>query len=187
MYTTSATLLDQLRQVDAQQAWVRLVQLYTPLLHHWARRRGLQDSDAADLVQDVFLVLVRRLPEFTYDQHKSFRNWLRTVLHNKWRDRLRHQATRPRETDQPFADVAGDDLADGLEETEYRQHLVRRALQLMQAKFAPKTWKACWEHVVQDRPAEEVAAELGISVGSVYVAKARVLGRLRQDLAGLMD
>jgi RNA polymerase sigma-70 factor (ECF subfamily) len=160
MYTTSASLLDQLRQSDAQQAWVRLVQLYAPLLHYWARRRGLQDSDAADLVQDVFVVLVRQLPEFTYDQHKSFRNWLRTVLYNKWRDRLRHQAIRPGETDQPLADVADEDSGDGLEETEYRQHLVRRALQLMQAEFAPKTWKACWGHVVQGRPAEAVFGRL---------------------------
>ncbi len=57
----------------------------------------------------------------------------------------------------------------------------------MQAEFPSRMWKACWEHLVHDRPAADVAAELGIAVGTVYVAKARVLGRLRQELDGLLD
>jgi RNA polymerase sigma-70 factor (ECF subfamily) len=73
------------------------------------------------------------------------------------------------------------------EEAEYRQHLARRALELMQAEFPPATWKACWEVVVAGRPAAEVAAELAISIDSVYAAKSRVLRRLRQELAGLLD
>ena len=57
----------------------------------------------------------------------------------------------------------------------------------MQAEFAPGTWKACWEHVVMGRPAAEVAAELGLALGSVYVAKSRVMSRLRQELQGLLE
>jgi RNA polymerase sigma-70 factor (ECF subfamily) len=64
---------------------------------------------------------------------------------------------------------------------------VRRALELMQAEFGDRTWKACWEHVVVDRTAADVAQELGITVGSVYVAKSRVLFRLRTELHGLLD
>ena len=64
---------------------------------------------------------------------------------------------------------------------------VSRALELMQTEFSPRTWKACWEHVAMDRPAAEVAAELDIRVGSVYMAKSRVLARLRQELHGLLD
>jgi RNA polymerase sigma-70 factor, ECF subfamily len=64
---------------------------------------------------------------------------------------------------------------------------VRRALELMQAEFPMRLWKACWEHVVNDRPAAEVAAELGIAVGTVYVAKSRVLSRLREELADLLE
>jgi RNA polymerase sigma-70 factor (ECF subfamily) len=72
-------------------------------------------------------------------------------------------------------------------ETEYRHWLVGRALELMRAEFQPTTWKACWECVVNSRPAADVAAELGISVGAVYMAKSRVLSRLRQELTGLLD
>ena len=76
---------------------------------------------------------------------------------------------------------------DPFDEVEYRQQLVRRALQIMQAEFETTTWKACWEFVVSGRPAAEVAAELGVSVDVVYGAKSRVLRRLRQELDGLLD
>jgi RNA polymerase sigma-70 factor (ECF subfamily) len=190
MHTTSASLLEQLRQPADQQstaaAWDRFIKLYTPLLFHWARRVGLQDSDAADLVQDVFAALVRKLPEFSYDPGKGFRSWLRTVALNKWRDRCRRPAL-PAGADGSLGDVPDPAGPDDFAEHEYRQYLVKRALQLMQAEFSTATWKACWEHVVLGRPAAEVAAELGVQVGTVYVAKARVLARLRQELAGLLD
>src|SRR5947209_16334896 len=97
MHTTSPSLLARLRRPDDPEAWDRLVDLYTPLLYHWARGTGLQEPDAADLVQEVFAVLVRKLPEFRYDEHKSFRGWLRKITLNKWRDRQRHARTRRQE------------------------------------------------------------------------------------------
>ena len=78
---TPASLLERLRQPGQDQAWARFVDLYTPLLFYWARRLGCQESEAADLVQEVLLLLVRKLPGFTYDQHKSFRGWLRTIAY----------------------------------------------------------------------------------------------------------
>jgi RNA polymerase sigma-70 factor (ECF subfamily) len=188
MNTTSVTLLERLRLPGEQEAWRRFVRLYTPLLLYWAGRLGLHEQDAADLVQDVFALLVRKLPRFQYDRGKSFRAWLRTVLRNVWRNR------RPtRSPDQPETggidppDRAGTDPADELSEAEYRQHLVARALELMQADFQPVTWKACWELVVNGRPAAEVAAELGTTANAVYLAKSRVLRRLRRELDGLLD
>jgi RNA polymerase sigma-70 factor, ECF subfamily len=183
MQTTSVSLLERLRQPADQLAWTRFVDLYTPLLLQWARRAGLQESDAADLIQDVFQLLLRKLPEFAYDQQKSFRGWLRTVLLNQWRTRLR------RRTEQPLDEAGAVEPAgeDGLAEEEYRNYLVGRALQIMQRDFQPATWQACWEHVGRGRPAAEVAAELGLTVKAVYLAKARVLRRLRQELDGLCD
>jgi RNA polymerase sigma-70 factor (ECF subfamily) len=186
MHSTPASLLERLRLPDQQSAWVRFVQLYTPLLLHWARRLGLRDDEAADLVQDVLTLLVQKLPEFRYDKSKSFRAWLRTVTLNCWRNRRRRVAL-PHEPHPPALDeLAGDDRADLLGEEEYRHWLVGRALELMRAEFQPTTWKACCEVVVSGRPAAEVAAELGLSVGAVYMAKSRVLSRLRQELADLL-
>ncbi len=187
MPTTSESLLQRLRQPGDQQAWGRFVKLYTPLLYYWARRAGLQEHDAADLVQDVLALLLKKLPQFTYEPGHSFRAWLRTVTLNSWRDRRKRRAT------QPLGDAAGlDELAvpDNLsefEETEYRRRLAAKALHLMQTDFQPATWKACWALVVEGRSPEAVAADLGMSVGAVYVAKFRVLTRLRQELAGLLD
>jgi RNA polymerase sigma-70 factor (ECF subfamily) len=187
MNTTSPTLLERLRQPAEQDAWGRFVHLYTPLLYAWARHFGLAEADAADLVQEVFTVLVQKLPEFRHEPGKGFRNWLRTVALNKWRDQLRRRAAPAGGSPEALAEVAAPHDSGAFGEAEYRQHLVRRALQLMQSEFSPKTWQACWEHVAAARAAAEVAAELGISVGSVYVAKSRVMSRLRQELAGLLD
>ena len=86
-----------------------------------------------------------------------------------------------------LSDLPAAEEAPFFEEEEYRQVLVHRALALMQAEFQPATWRACWEFVVRDRPAAEVAGELGLSVNAVYLAKSRVLRRLREQFDGLLD
>src|SRR5262249_42139356 len=161
------------RRPGEQQAWVRLVDLYAPLLYYWAGRMGLQTSDAADLVQEVFAVLVVKLPEFAYDRDKSFRGWLRTILHNKWHDRRRRRNANPLLQAGSLGDRAVANNIEAFWDTEYREQLVARALELMQAEFHATTWKACWEVVVGGRGAAQVAAELGISVDAVYAAKSR--------------
>jgi RNA polymerase sigma-70 factor (ECF subfamily) len=83
--------------------------------------------------------------------------------------------------------MADDDGAAAFEEAEYRQRLVQQALNVMQSDFQPATWRACWEYMILERPAEVVAQELGLTVNAVYLAKSRVLTRLRQELAGLLD
>jgi RNA polymerase sigma-70 factor (ECF subfamily) len=186
MHTTSASLLERLHQPADQDAWVRFVNLYTPLLYFWARRLGLQQQDAADLVQDVFVLLVQKLPDFAYDHRKSFRNWLRALLRNKWREWHRRAVPVPGGAAALTASVCPDTI-DLVDDAELRQHLMLRALQVMQADFQPSTWKACWEQVVKERPAEEVAAELGMTVNAAYLAKGRVLRRLRQELEGLLE
>ena len=83
MPKTPASRLEPLRRPDEPDAWRRFVHLYTPLLLGWARRFGLQDPDAAYLVQEVFVVLLQEMPRFQYDPHKRFRGWLRTIMVNK--------------------------------------------------------------------------------------------------------
>jgi RNA polymerase sigma-70 factor (ECF subfamily) len=187
MLTTPPSLLDRLRRSPEQEAWGRFVEMYTPLLFAWAGRLGLAGHDAADLVQDVFAVLVEQLPQFQYDPAGSFRAWLKAILLNHWRRRCRRQAAEKRQPGADPADLAGPESVPEFEEEEYRRHLVRRALGLMQAEFEPSTWRACWELTAGGRPAAEVAAELGLTVNAVYLAKSRVLRRLREELQGLLD
>jgi RNA polymerase sigma-70 factor (ECF subfamily) len=152
MHTTSAGLLERLRLPTDHAAWERFVRLYTPLLYYWARHLGFQSNDAADLVQDVLTTLVQKLPEFVYDRHKSFRNWLRTLTLNRWRNN-RHRRAVP-VLDVPEAEMADPtcpDPVDAFAEAEYRKHLVGRVLEQMRVEFQPHTWKACWKHVVCGR------------------------------------
>jgi RNA polymerase sigma-70 factor (ECF subfamily) len=186
MNTTPISLLARVRQPGEQKAWARFVEMYTPMLFLWSRRLNLQESDAADLVQDVFAVVVQKLPDFVYDRGQSFRGWLRTILSNKWRDLQRRRRVRPVQEERGEEPAAPPDT-DSLDEEEYRRHLVGRALELMQREFQLTTWRACWETVVSDRPAADVAAELGMTLDSVYAAKSRVLRRLRKELEGLLD
>jgi RNA polymerase sigma-70 factor (ECF subfamily) len=159
MDSTSVSLLEQIRLDPEAQAWRRFTDLYTPLLYYWAKRLGLQQTDAADLVQDVFLLLVRKLPGFNYDRSRSFRGWLHTLLLNQFRTARR----KP-----PVATLASDNSA-------------------LAAAAGGDQAEACWRQVVDGRTAAEVAAELGISEGAAYVAKCRVLRRLREELDGLLD
>ncbi len=188
MDQTPVSLLERLRRPDDPDAWPRFVALAAPFLFDVARRWGLQDADAADVVQDVFAVLAQKLPAFRYDPAHSFRSWLRTVLLNKCRDRRRRLAAAAVEPPgRPLPEVAVPDPADAFADEEYRRALAVRALRLMRAEFAEATWRACWEQVVHDRPAAEVARELGITVNMAYLARSRVLARLRQELAGLLE
>lgn len=189
MLTTSVTLLQRVKQRDDQHAWERFVALYTPMLYQWARRAGLAEQDATDLVQDVFLVLMQEIPRFEYDTaRRNFRGWLKTITINKCRETQRRRHVAKENSGNSATRLP--ELESALEEfweAEYRQHIIRKALEIMRTDFETKTWQACWEHTVNRKSAAEVGAGLGLSEAAVYIAKSRVLRRLRQELAGLLD
>lgn len=187
MSTTSPTLLDRLRNRDAKEAWEHFVDLYTPMLVAWCRRLGLSDADTADLTQAVFVVLCEHMSEFRYDPQRSFRSWLKTVLLNTWRNQARQRRSLNLLNGEGLDHVEESDPRLELDEAEYRALLVRRALGLMQERFEPTTWRACWGFVVEGRPAEDVARELGLTTNAVYLAKSRVLRELRHELQGFLD
>jgi RNA polymerase sigma-70 factor (ECF subfamily) len=182
---TPRSLLEDLRAPHPAGAWARFAHLYTPMLCRWANglTRSLDERD--ELVQEVFLVLLNTLPTFRYDPDRGFRKWLYTVAAHKWREF--HRKRRPASLGNEDPPATGDDPARVVGETEYRAELVSRARQLIQKEFAATTWLAAWATVADGRAAGEVAAELGMSVNAVYLARSRVLARLRIELEGLLD
>jgi RNA polymerase sigma-70 factor, ECF subfamily len=188
MLPTPPTLLDQVRQPHNQAAWEQFVRLYTPLLLNLARRLGLQAADTADLVQDVFVALVEVMPHFRYDPNRSFRAWLGTLALNRWRDRLRKRAAIPVGAHDPVWDrlVAGDPK-EAFEETEYRTMLLSRALALVRPEFSLDTWTVFQLAVLEGVAPAEAARRLGTTANAVYLARARVVRRLREVLTGLIE
>lgn len=181
--STPVSLLDRLKRRDDSAAWGRFVALYTPLLYHWLRGAGLNEHDAADLVQDIFTKLFVQLPTFKYDPTQSFHAWLRTVAMNCRRDLQKKRAPVVGDAMDPEAFVP--DAIESFIEREYRNQLAVRAMHILRSDFKPQTWQAVWDLVVENKPASEVAASAGMTVQAVYAAKCRVLARLRQELQGL--
>ena len=187
MDSTPASLLFQLREDSNEEAWSRFVRLYTPMLFRWAERTSQNKVDAADLVQEVFVVLLRSLPSFTYDGSRSFRAWLHTVLRTKWCDWQRRHRRLP--TNDAGLSAAAEDqsYAIEIEEAEFRSQLINRALELLTDEFGETTIRAFRATAIETRSAAEVAAELGLTTNAVYLARGRVMRRLRTELEGMWD
>jgi RNA polymerase sigma-70 factor (ECF subfamily) len=194
MQATPISLLERIRLGPDPASWERLVELYTPLIRNWLGRHALQPSDAEDLTQEVLGVLVRELPQFRHDLRPgAFRRWLRTItvnrLRNFWRGRRSHLvATGAGDFEDQLARLEDPDSdLSRLWDEEYNRHVLRRLLEFIQPEFEPTSWQAFRLAVLEDRPTAEVAAELGISVNAVRIAKSRVLRRFRQEITGLLD
>jgi RNA polymerase sigma-70 factor, ECF subfamily len=186
MHETSKTLLEKLRDPQDAGAWQRFVELYVPLLFYWARQLPLKGAGPEDLVQDILLKLVQKLPEFKYDRERgSFRNWLQTLCQNHWRDHWRKPANRVRHVGAATLEaVEVPDL--GLERfwnEDYYGLLVAETFKILETEFDSTTRTAFAEVVLNGRPVNEVARQLGLAPNAVSVRKFRVLQRLRQELA----
>ncbi len=180
--TTSTGLLARLRTQDVD-AWSRLTKLYGPLVYGWCRRRGLQAEDAADVVQEVFRAVAANVQTF---QAGSFRGWLWTITRSKMMDFFRKAERRPQAIGGSDALGQMQQLPESLDATESAPSqvsgLLRRALALIGPEFKKASWQAFWRVVMEDEAPAAVAKSLGISVNAVYVAKSRVLRRLREEL-----
>lgn len=192
---TRVTLLTRLRDGRDGDAWREFVQIYGPVVYRFARNRGLQDADAADLMQDVLRSVARNAPKMEYDPARgTFRGWLYTVTRNKIYNFLSGQRHRPRASGDADAQERLDatpareeDGPDADWEKEYQRRLTARAMERVKGEFQPATWEAFWGTAVDGKPAGEVGAGLKMSPGAVYVAKSRVLARLRDEVKKLMD
>ena len=183
---TRATLLVRLRDVRDERAWEEFVEIYAPLVYRYARRRGLQDADAADVTQDVLRAAARTMPAFEYDPTRGrFRSWLFTVARNEITDLLARggrgagdTAVRELIDNQPDRAAADEETW----EREYEQRLFQWAAERVRAGFQESTWQAFWKTAVEGESPQAVAEQLGISVGAVFIAKSRVISQLKAEV-----
>jgi RNA polymerase sigma factor (sigma-70 family) len=180
--TTQASLLVRLGDTADAPAWGQFVELYAPPVYACVRRHGLQDADAADVTQDVLRAIHGAFRRGGYDADRGrFRPWLFTIVRNKLRDFLTARGRRgemARLTDVPVR--SGDPAAEFEQECE--RQLFAWAAEQVRERFQPATWQAFWRTAVDGECGKAVAAELGLSVAAVYLAKGRVMAALREQV-----
>jgi RNA polymerase sigma factor (sigma-70 family) len=194
MPVTSASLLERVRASSDADSWQRLVAIYDPLVRGWLRRHVLAEDDVDDVSQEVMSVVVRRLAEFQHNGRiGAFRTWLKTITANCLRDHWRRGKNLPRAAGESGFEGILSQLADpGSElsriwDLDHDRHVARQLLHLLRGEFEPRTWNAFQRTALEGASASDVAAELGLSTNAVFIARSRVLARLRQEAAELID
>ncbi len=187
---TRASLLLRLKDHRNNTAWAEFLSIYMPLLHSYAMKAGLQDSDAADIAQETIRQVFRNINRFDYQPNRgSFRGWLFTIARNLIRKHankgakatagtgdsdmleLLHQQASPETTDQW--------------ESDYRMRIFHLAAEKVRQEFRQNTWQAFWRSVVEGTEITALVQELGMSAGAIYIARSRVTARIRDEAARL--
>jgi RNA polymerase sigma-70 factor (ECF subfamily) len=192
--TTRPSLLLRLRDHQDAEAWAQFVQLYAPVLYGYLRKAGLQDADAADLTQMCLRQVALHIGSLEYAAPgDSFRGWLFTIVRNKLRD----FQDRPRHLVQGSGDSAVQRLLDNQPapepseaetwEREYRCSLFAWAAEQVRPTVQPSTWEAFRLTAVEGKSGAEAADRLGMTIAAVYLAKSRIMMRLRAVLRDAQD
>jgi RNA polymerase sigma-70 factor (ECF subfamily) len=187
---TRSSLIRRVRNLNDQPSWDEFWALYQPLLLDYVRSRGLQEHDARDVVQNIYLKLRGALPKFELDRQRGrFRTWLWTVTMSAIGDwqRGRKRQSRVEGPMGPDIDPPGPPPSPGPEDAEWvkahRQRVLDFVLERVRDQSQPKTWACFEQHILRGRPSAEVAAELRLTANSVYVNASRVLARVREQCA----
>jgi RNA polymerase sigma factor (sigma-70 family) len=181
---TQQSLLLRLRDAEDADAWSDFARLYSPAILAFARRKGLQDADAADLAQEVLQSVARSMPDFVLDGR--FRSWLFTLVQRRlydWRRKQQRQeqgSGRTSVLEQLQEQPAPDDEADWNRELQQQTFTVAAAK--IRDGFSEATWQAFWLTAVKGRTGQEAAQALGLSVAAVYLAKRRVMAKLKEQV-----
>jgi RNA polymerase sigma-70 factor (ECF subfamily) len=193
MNTTSLSFLNRLKHARPDDSdWLRLQDIYTPLIRQWLSLVPELRDESDDLAQEVLVVLIRELPSFERRRDGAFRAWLRQVTVNRirafWRARRRRPTGARAEADKLLAQL--EDPTSDLSrqwDREHDRHVFQKLLQVVQPDFQPHTWHAFTRFALDGLPAAEVAREQGMSEGAVVQAKFRILKRLREEAGELLD
>jgi RNA polymerase sigma factor (sigma-70 family) len=190
--STPVSLLERLRRDRHDADWTRFDGLYRPLFQRWLAKLHVPESDRDDLISDLLIVVLNKVADFESNGRKGgFRCWLRRILAFRVQEFWRKRAHRP--GDHTHAGSAIDDLAvdnheaSKLWDEEHDRYVANRLLHAIRGEFSEHVWQAFEQHALLGRDPKEIAKELGTTVNAVYLARAKVMRRLRAEAAGLID
>lgn len=190
---TRASLILRLRDPADDRAWAEFLQIYEPMLFRLASRWGLQEADAREVVQETLLGVSKTIHRFSDDKRqRSFRRWLATITRNKLADHLsKHSKTERGSGDsdvhQWLNQQACEDSSASVWDWNEKRQVFAWAAERVREKVTEQTWQAFHRTAVQGQNAKSVAADLGIREGLVYVARSRVMSRLRKCVTAWSD
>jgi RNA polymerase sigma-70 factor (ECF subfamily) len=200
---TRASLLERLKDLGDQASWNRFYEIYHDLIFSVARRAGLNEAEAGEVVQDTLISVAKKMPEFTYDPAKdSFKGWLLTVVRWRIRDQFAkrsddtHKQSRSAQ-DQPGAETRTatvDRVPDparpaleGIWDEEWESQLLQTALARIKRQVQPQHYQIYHLHVVLGQSSSEVARSLGVNTAQIYLAKHRVGNLLKKEIQRLQQ
>ena len=197
---TRRTLLSRLRNLDDQDSWRTFFNLYWRLLYNVARKSGLDDGGAQEIVQDTVIAVARKMPEFRYDPARgTFRQWLLRITRRRIIDHLRRvyrqppkAAVAPESLDEDEAHAAAiiDQSASAIDaawKEEWEKSTFDAALARVRAEINPRHFQVFDYCVLKDWPASKVAATLGLNAAQVYLAKHRVAQAMKHAVRRIND
>jgi len=194
MNRTSLSLLDQLKAPEDGTAWDRLDQVYRPLIRKWLLKYDVQVSDADDLTQEVLVAVAKDIEAFKHNgRDGAFRAWLKGILVNRLRNFWRSRDRRPNANGDSNLDDRLNQLDDPASQitliwnNEHDKHVLQTLLTVTEPHFEATTWDAFRKVTLEGMKPNLVAEQLGISTNAVFIAKSRVLSRLRHEAVGLVE
>ena len=184
---TRSTLLAQIRSPEDREAWEEFALIYQPVIYRMARRRGMQDADAQDLVQSVLIRVTGAIDRWEKKPGLRFRHWLRRVARNAiftaFSRSPRDAAVGGTEIQQLMTEQPA--VASDIEQelaVEHAREQYLRAAAIVQTDVNANTWRAFEMTVIDGKSCEEAATAISTSVGTVYAARSRVMRRLRDQV-----
>ena len=194
MTSTSRSLLDRAKNNDPSGGWSELSRIYQPLIRSWLQRLAAPASDIDDLVQEVLMVVIKKLPSFEHNNRPgAFRTWLRGISVNCLRDLWRSNRLTPSPGHGSNFQEALAQLEDQKSaltsqwDREHDQHVTHALLKQIRKDFDEQSWRAFELVVMSEQPAGEVAKQMGMTRNAVYAVKSRVMSRLREQSKGILE